>query len=125
MGVVVYEMITGELPFKGGSPVDTMHAIAFEEVQPVTEIRKHLPPDLHRIVSRCLRKQPKDRYPDAKALADDLRRLKQDLDSGVQRSLPVEDHVRRRLDWLRHAIPTGTTWQRGLTAAIVILVLAG
>ena len=125
MGVVVYEMITGELPFKGGSPVDTMHAIAFEEVQPVTEIRKHLPPDLHRIVSRCLRKQPKDRYPDAKALADDLRRLKRDLDSGVQRSLPVEEHVRRRLDWLRHAIPTGTTWQKGLTAAIVILVLAG
>ena len=125
MGVVVYEMVTGELPFKGGSPVDTMHAIAFEEVQPVTEIRKYLPPELHRIVSRCLRKQPKDRYPDARALADDLRRLKQDLDSGVQRSLPVEEHVRRRLDWLRHAIPTGTTWQKGLTAAIVILVLGG
>ena len=120
LGVVVYEMITGELPFKGGSPVDTMHAIAFEEVQPITVVRKHLPPDLHRIISRCLRKKPADRYPDARALADDLRRLKQDLDSGVQRSLPVDEQVRKGLDRLRHAIPTGPT---GLVAAIVLLVL--
>ena len=120
MGVVTYEMVTGELPFKGGSPVDTMHAIAFEEVQPITVVRKHLPPDLHRIVSRCLRKKPEDRYSDAGALADDLRRLKQDLDSGVQRSLPADEQVRRGIDWLRNALPAGPT---GLVAATVVLVL--
>ena len=123
MGVVAYEMVTGELPFKGDSPVDTMHAIAFEEVQPITVVRKHLPPDLHRIVSRCLRKKPEDRYPDARALADDLRRLKRDLDSGIQRSLPAEERVRRGIDWLRNAIPTGSIWPVGLVAAVVLLVL--
>ena len=123
MGVVAYEMVTGELPFKGDSPVDTMHAIAFEEVQPITVVRKHLPPDLHRIVSRCLRKKPEDRYPDARALADDLRRLKQDLDSGIQRSLPADERVRRGIDWLRNAIPTGSIGPTGYVAAIVVLVL--
>ena len=113
-------MVTGQLPFKGDSPIDTMQAVAFEEVQPITVVRKHLPPDLHRILSRCLRKKPAGRYPDARALADDLRRLKQDLDSGVQRSLPVDEQVRKGLDRLRHAIPTGPT---GLVAAIVLLVL--
>jgi serine/threonine protein kinase len=120
MGVVVYEMVTGELPFKGGSPVDTMHAIAFEEVQPITEVRKHLPSDLHRIVTRCLRKKPEDRYSDAKALADDLRHLKQGLDSGVQRSLPVDERIRRGLDWLGDVVPTGRT---GRIAAVVLFVL--
>ena len=120
IGVVVYEMVTGELPFKGGSALDTMHAIAFEEVQPITTLRKHLPPDLHRIVSRCLRKKPEDRYPDARALADDLRRLKQDLDSGVHRAVPADERVRRGLSWLGGVIPTGRT---GLIVATVLLVL--
>ena len=120
MGVVAYEMVTGELPFKGDSPLDTMHAIAFEAVQPITVLRKHLPPDLHRIVSRCLRKRPEDRYPDAGALADDLRSLKLDLDSGVQRSRLVDAPVRWWLDWLGDAIPFGPT---GLIAAMALLVL--
>ena len=120
MGVVVYEMITGELPFKGDSPLDTMHAIAFQEVQPITVLRKHLPSDLHRIVSRCLRKNSEDRYPDAGALADELRRLKQDLDSGTQRSLPLDERLRRGLDWIGRAIPFGPS---GPIIAIALLVL--
>ena len=120
MGVVAYEMVTGELPFKGDSPLDTMHAIAFEEVEPITVLRRHLPPDLHRIVSRCLRKKPEDRYPDAGALADELRRLKQDLDSGIQRSLPLDERLRRGLDWIGHAIPFGPS---GPIVAIGLLVL--
>ena len=127
MGVVAYEMVTGELPFKGDSPLDTMHAIAFEEVQPITVIRKYLPPDLHRIVSRCLRKKPEDRYPDAKALADDLRHLKQDLDSGVQRSLPPDERIRRGIDWLSDALPPGKSGVivAGAVLLIVLLVVSG
>ena len=127
MGVVAYEMVTGELPFKGDSPLDTMHAIAFEEVQPITVIRKYLPPDLHRIVSRCLRKKPEDRYPDAKALADDLRHLKQDLDSGVQRSLPPDERIRRGIDWLSDALPSGKSGVivAGAVLLIVLLLVSG
>ena len=123
MGVVAYEMVTGELPFKGDSPLDTMHAIAFEEVQPITVIRKYLPPDLHRIVSRCLRKKPEDRYPDAKALADDLRHLKQGLDSGVQRSLPPDERIRRGIDWLSDALPSGKSGVIVAGAVLLLIVL--
>ena len=127
MGVVAYEMVTGELPCKGDSPLDTMHAIAFEEVQPITVICKYLPPDLHRIVSRCLRKKPEDRYPDAKALADDLRHLKQDLDSGVQRSLPPDERIRRGIDWLSDALPSGKSGVivAGAVLLIVLLLVSG
>jgi len=120
MGIVLYEMATGELPFKGDSPLDTMHAIAFEEVQPVTVIRKHLPSDLHRIVTRCLRKKSTDRYPDARALADDLKRLKHDLDSGVRRSEPLAGRLHRGGVWIKDAMPVGPL---GLLLVLSFLVL--
>jgi serine/threonine protein kinase len=126
MGVVIYEMVTGELPFKGDSPVDTMHAIAFEEVRPVTVVRKNLPPDLHRIVSRCLRKQAEDRYRDAAALAEDLKKLKRDVDSGVQRSIPASERVRESVEWVKNSMPLGITGAvialAGLGLVIFLLV---
>ena len=97
-----------------------MHAIAFEEVQPITMLRKHLPPELHRIVSRCLRKRPQDRYGDAGALADDLRNLKRDLDTGVQRALQADEPLRRAADWVTQALPFGPS---GFFVAIGLLVL--
>ena len=65
LGVVLYEMVTGELPFNRETALDTMHAIVFEEAKPVTSVRRNLPPQVHQIISRCLRKRPEDRYPDA------------------------------------------------------------
>jgi serine/threonine protein kinase len=120
LGIVIYEMVTSKLPFHGESPLDTMHAIAFDEVPAITEVRVHLPADLHRIVSRCLRKQPADRYQDARSLADDLRRLRRDLDSGVQRTLPAGERLREGLDWLRNAMPIGRS---GLAATVGLLLL--
>ena len=59
-------MVSGELPFSRETPLDTMHAIVFEEAKPVTSLRRNLPPQVHQIISRCLRKRPEDRYPDAR-----------------------------------------------------------
>lgn len=120
LGVVIYEMVTGELPFKGQSPVDTMHAIAYEEVKPVTIIRRNLPPQLHRIVSRCLRKRAEDRYPDAQALAADLKRLKQDIESGIQVSLSPGQRIRGWIEWLKASLPFGS---KGVAALVIALIL--
>jgi len=122
LGIVLYEMVTSELPFKGETPLDTMHAIAYEEAKPVTIMRRSLPPHVHRIVTRCLRKRPEDRYPDARALAADLKRLEQDLETGSRRSLPPGERLKAWAIRLQASIPYGN---KGiLIVAVAVAVTA-
>ncbi|MHB8055706.1 MAG: serine/threonine-protein kinase [Candidatus Aminicenantales bacterium] len=122
LGIVLYEMVTSELPFKGDTPLDTMHAIAYEEARPVTIVRRNLSPQVHRIVSRCLRKRPEDRYPDARALAADLKRLKLDLESGTRADLKPAERFRNWLDNLKTSFPLGKTGIWIVVAAVILAV---
>ena len=123
LGIVFYEMVTGELPFKGETPIDTMHAIAYEEARPVTIIRRNLSPGVHQIVSRCLRKRPEDRYPDARALAADLKRLEQDLETGTRRSLPTGERFKAWAERLTASIPYGNKGLLIAAAAVIVTAI--
>ena len=120
LGIVLYEMVTSELPFKGETPLDTMHAIAYEEARPVTIVRRNLAPGLHRIVFRCLRKNPEDRYPDARALAADLKKLKYDLETGTTTKGPAMDRLRSWFEGIRASFPGGTRGMMILLGGIAL-----
>ena len=89
LGIVLYEMVTGQLPFSGTTALDTLHAIAFEETRPMTALRANLPPSLQRVVTRCLRKRAQDRYPDAKELVGDLKTVQREVESGISSKAPL------------------------------------
>jgi hypothetical protein len=122
LGVVLYEMVTGRMPFQGESPLDTLHAIAFEETEPVTSIRSNLPVSLHRVVTRCLRKRPEDRYESAEMLVRDLRQVSREIDSGITRRVPLAERIREGLAVIRDT-PRGEWLVPALVALVVVTLL--
>ena len=75
LGVVLYEMLTGERPFEGERETAVLHAIIREEPTPLSENREEVPSGLEATVERCLAKDRERRYPSAAALLEDLRAL--------------------------------------------------
>ena len=82
LGIILYEMATGVRPFAGDTQMSILSAIMKDTPKPITEARVGLPRELSKIVSRCLAKDPEDRYQAAKDLRNDLRALKNELTSG-------------------------------------------
>jgi DNA helicase II / ATP-dependent DNA helicase PcrA len=86
-GIVLYEMATGQRPFSGPNDIDTMHAILHEEPRPPHAIRADLPRDLHRIITKTLTKQPKERYQAIRELSEEIKELKRSLELGRMRGV--------------------------------------
>jgi len=80
LGLLLYEMATGRNPFLGQSPSSTIANILKEEVPPVVLGNPAAPPELGRIVQKCLRKRKDDRYASARDLAVDLAALRRSLE---------------------------------------------
>ncbi|MBN2030841.1 protein kinase [bacterium] len=76
LGVVLYEMVTNQLPFKGEYEQAVIYSILNEDPEPVSQIRKGVPEELERIIRKCLEKKADSRYQTADALLKDLRVLK-------------------------------------------------
>jgi len=75
LGVVLYEMITGQLPFKGDYEPAIMYAIASEESEPLARFKTGVPDEMQRIVSKMLAKDSSHRYQTVADLLADLRKL--------------------------------------------------
>jgi eukaryotic-like serine/threonine-protein kinase len=73
LGVMLYQMLTGVLPFRGDSMAELMYKIANEEAPDLTVVRRDLPPQLAQVVARALAKKPELRYQDGEEFARDLR----------------------------------------------------
>jgi len=84
---VLYEMAGGKRAFGGKSVLDTLHAIARTEPQPIAEIKPDTPADLERILKKCLAKDVAERYQHAGDLLVDLRSLAKEVDAGTARPL--------------------------------------
>jgi TolB-like protein/Flp pilus assembly protein TadD len=83
LGVVLYEMLTGDRPFRGQSSVDLISSILRDRPSSVTEIRTDLPPHVGRILRRCLEKNPRDRYQTSRDVFNELRDLQSETSAGM------------------------------------------
>ncbi len=82
-GVVLYEMTTGVRAFPGDSALSTLSAILRDDVRPVMEASPEAPPQLDKVIQRCLRKNADERWQTMKDVQMALAALKHESDSGM------------------------------------------
>ena len=120
LGVVLYEMLTGRLPFRGEYEQALIYQILNGAPDPITSLRTGVPMDLERIVTKCLEKNPGERYQTAVDLLADLRHLQRTLgiESQAKQSVtPMQQRPFRRIRWWYWVAPSL------LLVAIIAIIL--
>jgi TolB-like protein len=82
LGIMLFELASGRRPFRGETSADISFSILRDTPEPLTRVRADLPGELERIVSRCLEKNPRQRFQTALDVSNELRRLRRVLEHG-------------------------------------------
>jgi serine/threonine-protein kinase len=116
LGTVLYEALTGEVPFHGPNYLSIISQILSREPRPPSEVRPELgiTPDLENVVLRAMAKSRDDRYPTMAELDGDLARIE---GGGSVRPPPATRLARRR-------VATALAWVGGVSAIVVAVALA-
>jgi len=139
LGVVLYEMVTGRLPFEGSTTSEVLASVLSDkEPQPLARYSREASPELERIVSKALHKDRERRYQTSKDLLLDLQNLKQQLEfeSRLERSIPPEVRSTSQLSPTLSVEPLSTTslssttttplrqrrWSLAIGSALLIIV---
>ena len=88
-GTVIYEMLTGQRAFGRDSRIKTLAAVLNEEPRPAASLSEGVPPELERVLARCLRKDPQRRWQTMSDLKVALQDLKEDSESGKLEAAPA------------------------------------
>src|SRR5262249_27343181 len=83
MGVVLYELTTGQIPFGGANFGAIVNNIVNSQPAAIARLNYAVPPELERITLKCLQKSPERRYQTARELLVDLRNLARELEHGA------------------------------------------
>jgi len=82
LGVVLYEMLSGKLPFVGDREASILYSVVHEEPKPLKAIKPDIPVELQQIIARALKKKPESRYSSVTEMLNDLKNYRDSLRAG-------------------------------------------
>jgi len=115
-GVVLYEMLTGELPFKGEHEHAVVYSIRKDKPWPITEVNAEIPPSIEQVVDKALEKDVDKRYQQAEELLDDLK----SISAGI-----VPEEIKARLRKAKLLKRKRTILYAGAVGLVIILAVFG
>ncbi|HUP44154.1 MAG TPA: protein kinase [Thermoanaerobaculia bacterium] len=115
LGVILYEMVTGRMPFIQPTAAETLASIIRDDPPPATNFNEKVPPELLRIVDRLLAKDPQERYASTRDLARDLREVRDRITNSSSPRYRSDGVLQQRG---RRAVSVS------VTIAVVVLILA-
>ena len=118
LGIILYEMVSGKLPFTGDYEQAVFYSIFNEEPEPLTSLRTGVSIELERIVSKSLAKNPAERYQHIDEMLVDLKALTKEQKRSISKSeIPVEEKASKSL--LNNKI----AWIGAVLLIVLIMVL--
>jgi serine/threonine-protein kinase len=115
LGVVMYEMISGQLPFKADYDQAVLYGIQNEKPETLTGLRSGVPMELERIVHKALSKNPDERYQHTEDLLVDLKNLKKNFSTGRRATIALSQNRQNSI---------GSKWQNKLLWGILLAALS-
>jgi TolB-like protein/Flp pilus assembly protein TadD len=113
LGVVLYEMISGKLPFRGAYDQAIIYQILNDLPDPVSAVRSDIPDNIEHCIRRMLEKNPGDRYQSVSDLLIDIRRIKVHITKIEEEKHPAQQRISR---------PASSTFPTRTGVAILFLV---
>jgi tetratricopeptide (TPR) repeat protein/predicted Ser/Thr protein kinase len=117
LGIILYEMLTGRVPFEGESPIEILHKQRSETPEEPRKLHPDIPESLNRVILRCLEKKKEDRY----QTAEELDRELTVIEAGVR---PTETRTVRWKKTPSREITVTLAPRQFIRLAIVLIVLA-
>jgi serine/threonine protein kinase/Tfp pilus assembly protein PilF len=123
-GVVLFEMATGKMPFRGEHEAAIMYSIVNEEPEDATKYREDIPGELVHILKKSLEKDPDDRYQSMSEITIDLRRLKKESTKVVRiQKFQQNEQLRTNIPAPAHQMRTKTLFLKKYLIGIGIAAL--
>jgi eukaryotic-like serine/threonine-protein kinase len=119
LGVILYEMVAGRMPFRSDYSEAIVYSILKEEPEPLTSLRSNVPMELERIVNKAMEKDRNMRYQHAGDLLTDLRRTKREIESGVR----VEVEKKRAIQYKKPLYVFGSIIVVAILINVAVLYL--
>jgi len=116
LGVVLYELLTGQLPFRGDYEASLLYSIVNEEPAPASHINTSLPRELDDIIRKSLQKKVENRYSSMQEMLDDLKQIQWRISSETAREIAITG---RKLRW----VPLHKTTFILAAALVIVIVL--